>query len=55
MNYASNNYVRTQTHTVLARWDEFMILYGVNSIMEVITNHFMTFDLLARFGEVHSS
>ena len=53
MNYASNSYVRVQTHTVLARWDEFRTLYGVNSIMSVIADHFITFSLLDRFGEVH--
>ena len=43
MNYATNEYVRAQTHTVLARWDELMILNGVNNVMEVITNHFYGF------------
>ena len=52
MNYATNEYVRAQTHTVLARWDEFMILYGLKNMMEAITNHFYDFRL---FGQIWRS
>jgi hypothetical protein len=52
MNYATNNYVRTQTNKVLARWDEFRILYGVNSIMQVITDQFYDF---RPFGQIWRS
>ena len=52
MNYATNDYVRAQTHTVLARWDEFRNLYGVDKMMEVITQQFYDFQL---FGQIWRS
>ena len=52
INYATNDYVRAQTHTVLARWDEFRILYNVNNMMEIITSHFYSFQ---PFGQIWRS
>ena len=52
MNYATNEYVRAQTHTVLARWDEFRNLYGVDKMMEVITQQFYDFQ---PFGQIWRS
>ena len=52
MNYATNDYVRAQTHTVLARWDEFRNLYGVDKMMEVITQQFYDFQ---PFGQIWRS
>ena len=52
INYATNDYVRAQTHTVLARWDEFRILYNVNNMMEVITHQFYDF---RPFGQIWRS
>ena len=52
MNYATNENVRAQTHTVLARWDEFRNLYGVDKMMEVITQQFYDFQ---PFGQIWRS
>ena len=52
MNYATNEYVRAQTHTVLARWDEFRILFNVNIMMDVITQQFYCF---RPFGQIWRS
>ena len=52
MNYSTNDYVRAQTHTVLARLDEFRNLYGVDKMMEVITHQFYDFQ---PFGQIWRS